>query len=636
MQLVKKVIVIVLLLFFIQISSYADNQLVVKEGAVDVQPLGKAVAVYKESIQLEVHDKVEVPSGALVDLHMSSGVGGVIGEESIFLIDEKDSTQWDKLILVKGSGKFFGSSAPVFVKTPVSNCFVFNGACIIMVDQGVTLVCPIEEQGVMLTTKGVVLGIEPGYLGIIGKDGSVSEIKQELPPLDYVEKDQIEYSMLSKKYRDDVFAYFKILIKPDDSLSRRAAELRRYTVNFNSPLDALEKISEIYYYYSRKHSLLMEGKELLFYQLLSNSRDFDTIIPNEVVKLFEKNKENQLLFNKLKVAEKELARFSSRQRYLVIRLFRKQAIQNLLPRLKIKENLSYSIREVLAYNSNVTQTPDGQQVVSDTDDFSATTILGMTYTDRKRNFGEASIKLGYTDIAYFKDEFTNREFTSVSITLKDKLKLSDSKIFSAVTPQVSYSKNYLNTDLGRYNAFDVSTPQFQFVFKRINKPWRFSDYIIFIKTIGVEFKDYLGVGEIDNRGYNKDVVAPFITLMGINLKRFDSFMLRSSLLINGKKFDSSSNELDYKSLRITLTNSFVLPRITCDVIYGYSSRSQPIYLGVGKRSDRTHSLSLGGKIRVLQNRGTFGAIYKRAIQNSNLNLFEYDSNQSSIYFSYRF
>lgn len=639
MSLVNQLFLVILFTLTVCLHTLcADIDLAIDQGEVKVQSVGKGPVDVKGYVKLSRGDRITTPDSVVANLHFSTGVGGALGEQTTLTVEDKDATGWEKVYLFRGSIKGFGSDFPLVVKTPSTEVYVFHGSTYVYVDQGVTLVIPTEKQGAMVSSSKQVSAIERGEIGIVAQNGDFRKVKNTLPQPNDLLKQQgnIVQHQLSKNYLDAVYELLKIKVTPDVKIQQRILEEKKFKLFFVSPRDALEQITAIYHEHTHKNSMLEEGMELLFAQELFKSRIYNRIIPDDLISYYVMGDDLKELFIKLRVAEKELAKFKPRQIRVVLSIFRSQLVNRLLPKEKIKPKFSWNVREVLAYNSNVTQTPDGQQNVSLNDDITATTILGLTYTGKPRNIGQASIKFGYTDIAHFDESFATRELTSLNLTIKDKYKFKGKRLISSLSPQIAYTKNFLHTATGRVNAFDSMSPQLQMVYKRVNELFAWSDYMIMIHTMGIELRDYRGATSRDFRNEEKDIKAPFTTFMILNLKRFESHMAKTTVILNAKKFDSFSRELDYKNYRINLSHSVVLPRITFEGNYSYSVRRQPEYLFVGARNDTSSTFGFGGKIRVLSRKGTLGVNFKRTVQNSNQNNFDYDSNQSSVYFSYKF
>lgn len=613
------------------------------KGQAELRSKNEGFKACRSKTKLKDLDIIRTHIGSVSGFKFSDESFIEVGEGTTVMLDRNDRSGWNKVFILKGSLRVMASRQCV-VKTPTSEIIAFTGMTDVHVEQGGAIVVPRSGQGAMVYCEDRVEGVSLGSYGFINQK-SHFEI-QNTSKIDYKflvgEKLSQKISgarAVRSKYRQDLFEFLNIQWKPDSEviLPTEVNDILDHKLNFKTEIYALESSADIYDHYVGQSQFLKEGRELLFAQQLFESQDAQHLIPHSLRKHFVNNEVVKHFFYKIDKADNALNKLSPIQKNFVIYFFRQQFIEDLVPKHHFRDGFGFRFREILVHNSNVTQTPDGQNTVSDKDGLSLNSQLKLSYTGRERLIGRPSFELQLTDLGYFKKAFQTREYSTISLELKNKFKFKRKAKLNAFTPILNVQSTYLNTSSGKYYAFTTYQPKFDIIFKPLKNLGSISDITLIFTSLGLELRKYSGGDskEKDLAGNRKDTNAPNFTLFLLSMKKWSNYLSKTTLAFNYKLNDSDSPELDYDNLRIDFAYEIPMEVWTIIPSYAYSYRDQDSYAGAA-REDKTHEVGFTVKRKIFNDEGGFGLSYRYIDQKSNQSSFVYQNDQVSANFSYQF
>ena len=642
MQLVKTFIIISL--FIITQANASDLKLIIKEGDVKVRPVNKDSVVMDTTLELNTLDYIATNKGSVAGITSSERVIMQIGEKSCLLIDRDDKTGWKKFYLTKGSLRVYTGDTPYIIKTPTAEIVTFDGICDIHVVKGVSLFAPRKGKGGMVYCVDSVDGVTIDKIAHVDQKGKLNYQPILLAKYSFLMGDNITNKItgsesLTESYRKDFFNRLNVGWTPQDEkdIPIEIRDILVHKLNFTSELIALESSVKIYDHYSEQGQIVRVGSKLLFAQKLFNSQNSNELIPSSLYKYFIDSELTEIFKTKLGIANNTLNRLSPIQKNFVLHFFRQEMIEKLRPKHRIKNGLSVNFREILVYNSNVTQTPDDQVSVSDQDDVSSNSSISVNYAARPGNKGTMITTLNYSELGYFKKLFQTREFSSIGLKLKNKFTFKKKAKLSNLSPSIEYKMDYLNTIQGKYLAFETIDTQLEFIFKPLKNKGRLSDLALIFTSIGSEDRTYKGNSsqKLDALGRKKDTMTPKFLLFFMSMKNFNHFSSKFSTVFNYRNSISKSADLDYSNIRIDSSFSFIFPNWVFTPSFAYSQRDQDNYR-TATRKDKIFEYSIGAKRPIFNNKGNFGLTLKSIKQNSNITNLSYSNTQASALFSYKF
>ena len=642
MQLVKKIFAITTLLIANAFAS--DLNLIIKKGNVKVRPVNKDSVIMDTSLELNTLDYIATNQNSISGITSSERVIMQLGENSCLMIDKNDKTGWKKFYLTKGSLRVYTGDTPFVIKTPTAEIVTFDGICDIHVLKGVSLIAPRKGKGGMIYCKDSVDGVTIDKIAHVDQNGKLNYQPILLAKYSFLMGDNItneitESESLTESYRNDFFKRLNIgwTSQNEKEIPIEIRDILVHKLNFTSELIALESSVKIYDHYSEQGEIVRKGSKLLFAQKLFNSQNSNELIPIALHKYFIKSELTDVFKTKLDIANNALNRLSPIQKNFVLHFFRQEMIGKLRPKHRIKNGLKVSFKEILVYNSNVTQTPDDQVTVSDQDDISANSSINVNYTARPGNKGTLSTTFKYSELGYFKKLFQTREYSNLGLKLKNKFTFKKKARLSNLTPSVEYKMDFLNTVQGKYLAFETLDTQLEFIFKPIRGSGQLSDLALFFTSIGAEDRTYKGnkSQKLDALGKKKDTLTPKLILFFMSMKSYSHFSSKFTTVLNYRNSISKSADLDYTNLRFDSSFSFIFPNWTFTPSFALSQRDQDNYR-TSTRTDKVYEYSIGAKRPIFNNKCNFGLTLKSITQNSNITNLNYSNNQVSALFNYKF
>ncbi|MBF0198750.1 MAG: hypothetical protein HQL32_13620 [Planctomycetes bacterium] len=575
-------------------------------------------------------DVVQVGSGD-ASLEFNDGAKLLLGQDSLFVIDQ-DLTGWNTIDLLKGSLDIAPTDKKVMIKTPSSEVVLFSGQTKVYTQGAGTVVIPQTGPGAMIYSADGVKTIcceqyatidQHGRLYIFVKDANIASGPKTLG---VGEREKL-FQSLKLDREVEVPAFM-----PDEVRDLLFARL-----NFSGSIVALESSSEIFDYYHEESELVEEGRELIFAQDLFSAKDNSVLMPESVLNHFADNENAKRFLKMTDRANKSLDELSAREKNFVIFFFRQKIVESLTPKYQVKDGFSASFKELIVFNSNVTQLADGQVAISETDGVSASSSLKLKYDARDYFWGKPSFQLRVSDVGYFKKVFQDREYTSFKFKIRNKLKLSKDKYVSSITPSLSVREDYLNAENSKYHGFTTYNGAVEVLLR----PWKnlghLSDVALLFISAGVEMRAYGGpdARQVDNFDNSKDSTSPKASLIFLNMKKWKKYQSKSTLIMSYKKPSSDAPDYQYTNLRFDLSYDMIFPVWTIIPSYAYGIRDQDEY-NKSPREDDIHEFGLAFRRRIFKDKGGVGLGLRHIVQSSSRETFEYDNDQVSFNFSYSF
>jgi hypothetical protein len=641
MQLVKYLSFIL----FITYHCYAnDLTLVITSGSSKVKPLNKDSVVMNANVKLNTLDYISTNLGSISGIKEKNNILVQIGEKSDIMIDRNDKTGWRKFYLTRGSLRVYTGKEPIVIKTPTSEIVTFDGILDVHVIKGVTLIAPRKGKGGMVYCDDSVNEITIENIAHVNQNGVYHKhpllaAKYTFLMGDNVTKEISESKSLTQPYRIDFYKRLNIGWKSraDQDIPSEIQDIIVHELNFDSEIIALESSVKLYDHYSDQGDLIRKGSKLLFAQKLFSSENNNELIPSDLFKYFNESELTDVFKIKIEIANNSLNRLSPIQKNFVLHFFRQEMIEKLRPKHKVKERLKFDFREIVVYNTNVTQTPEEDIAVSDTEDISSNTSFNLSYSARPGNKGVLIGNLKYTEIGYFKKSNQTREFSNIAFKLKNKFTFKKKAKLSNFSPSIQYKLDYLNTIQGKYLAFETLDVQLEMILKPFQGKGRFSDLGLLFLSLGFEDRSYKGsdVLRLDSLGREKDTFTPKFVLFYMTMKSFKYFTSKFTNVLNYRNAKSNSKDLEYNNIRYDASFNMIFPIWTISPAFAFSQRDQDSYR-TQSRKDKIYEYSIGVKRPIFNKKGSFGLTLKSIDQSSNVTDKNYTNNQFSALFSYKF
>lgn len=332
-------------------------------------------------------------------------------------------------------------------------------------------------------------------------------------------------------------------------------------------------------------------------------------------------------------SELEMEGFLPEDRLVIRESIHRDVVAELLRRINSEKRFSFSLRDALLHNSNITQTPESTVEVSNAGGTLMNAAVSARYTGRSEPFGKPSVGLEYALSEYRHDRFANRDSKSATLSLNDKFIVRKSGI-SFFSFGADLRADYLRS-FGKYSyAFTTYVPKLElmlapFAPKDGSRGKKLSDLFFTFLSVGDEIRDYTGVHEIDSaNGRKKDSNTPFLTLIFLSLKTWKSHPSRTSLSIMFRNQTSDSNEFAYSYYRLGLGYTVPWPKWSVGAEIAYSVREQDSYHD-SERNDTTWEPRANLSAKLYKEILSMNMYYTEVHQRSNRSDYNYLSRQVS-------
>jgi hypothetical protein len=542
----------------------ADYKLSGKESAL-VKGLGKDAQKITPGSLLPSRSLVSSDKSTIVIKQEEGGAVINLLPDSVIEHLGEDSLETEQWFLYRGQLSVT-NKAPLLIKMGVAEALLFPGETSLVLEESHLQIKSIKG-GLMLTTPKRVEGLKAGQSAKVTSAGMINVSGKE--SMDQVGAKTLEdrYHLLGLRFKDIKTKRTGLF----DGLS------------FSNKKEAQSSIMRLLGRHKWK-SLLEKGREQIFIQDLIGLKEENVILPKSMIKHFYDKPETKAFFEDLAKADKEVSQLSAVEKDEVIFFVRQNMSDPMLAHYDIADAFKYSLRATVSHNSNITQTPEGLSLPSGSEGVSLTTSLTVNYKSREWEKGVTSAKFSVLDLTYFDDSFESRQFSKVLTEVDHSFDLGKKSLISTIKPTLGFDFDFLNTTGSREYTFLTIKPRLDLIAQPINEAlWGKLDMLILYSKLGVDVRKYSKNKTI--LGEKKDSITPYLTLIGIGLKKLEEYDHKMVLLLNARLADSDSDIYDYDTYRVDYIHGISRGEYTVEPSIAYGYRDQKNFFFQARKED---------------------------------------------------
>lgn len=401
----------------------------------------------------------------------------------------------------------------------------------------------------------------------------------------------------------------------------------RYDQMFKEPVDPMANAQQVIHLYSkvlefhRWDDLLEKGRGALMAQQLAGLSEHLPMLPSSLDKNFPNKVALGALRADLKKLDNLLSKLSVHDIQAVSFFVRQVMIDGLVSKSNVPMAFSGTYKASLRQQSNVTEAPDGQQLVSEESGVSVNQYLRLGWALRERDWGDPSLELKLSDRRYGDDKFESREYSSLSIKGKLGMDLPGKKRkIQSLTPSLELRFDYVDSmGTRKLNNFTYA-PSLDLVFRPLKGLNDWSDLFISFLNVSFEQRLYQPGFDLGSGLEEKNTFVTGTTWIGVNFDRYKDWRVKEMALLSWKQYRSDDPNLEYLSLSLDLSVAFERGWWTVKPSLAYRQRKQDQFQ-LRERTDH---------------RGEFGLSFVRKFpqfeSSLGLKLIDQDSDQTSLSF----
>lgn len=477
-------------------------------------------------------------------------------------VDNLETEQW---FLYRGQLNVINSE-PLLIKMGVAEALLFPGETSLTLEESHLHIRAVKG-GLMLSTPKQVEGLKAGQEAKVRAAGMIKVSGAESVAQVGAKTLEDRYDMLGLRFKD---------IKTHRTSLFNGLSFADKNVAQSSIMRLLSR--------HKWKNLLEKGREQIFIQDLLGLKEENVLLPDSMKKHFYDKPETVAFFEDLAKADKEISQLSAVDKDEVVFFVRQKISDPMLAHYDIADAFKYSFRTTISHNSNITQTPEGLSLPTGSDGVSLTTSLAIDYKSREWAKGVTSGKFSILDLTYPDSDFETRQFTKISTEIDHSFDMGKKSKISTIKPTLGLDFDFLNTSGSREYTFLTIKPRLDLIAQPINEAlWGKLDMLILYSKIGVDVRRYSRNKTI--LGEKKDSYTPYLTLIGIGLKKLEEYDHKMVLLFNTRLSESDSDIYNYETYRFDYIHGISRGEYTIEPSIAYGYRDQDNFFFQAREED---------------------------------------------------